>query len=63
MRSVRLSTFWKLQLIGWTGFYVAMAFSRMGRFPLSYMLTAKVVLTLLGIAASLALRVSTWRFC
>ena len=56
MRSVRLSPFWKLQLIGWSGFYVAMAFSRMGRFPLSYMLTAKVALTLLGVAASLALR-------
>ena len=56
MRSLRLSSFWKLQLIGWTGFYVAMAFSRMGRFPLSYMLAAKVALTLLGIAASLALR-------
>ncbi len=56
MRSVHLFTFWKLQLIGWAGFYVAMAFSRMGRFPLSYMLTAKVALTLLGVAASLALR-------
>ncbi|MGQ0643047.1 MAG: sensor histidine kinase [Gemmatimonadaceae bacterium] len=50
------STFWTLQLVGWTGFYVAMAFSRLGRFPLTYMLTAKVVLTLLGVTASLALR-------
>jgi LytS/YehU family sensor histidine kinase len=56
MRRARLSTFWTLQLIGWSGFYVAMAFSRMGRFPLSYMLTAKVALTVLGIGASLALR-------
>ena len=56
MRRPRLSTFWTLQLIGWSGFYVAMAFSRIGRFPLSYMMSAKVALTLLGVAASLALR-------
>ncbi len=56
MRRPSLSTFWSLQLVGWSGFYVAMAFSRIGRFPLSYMLTTKVVLTLLGVAASLALR-------
>jgi LytS/YehU family sensor histidine kinase len=56
MKRPRLSTFWALQLVGWSGFYVAMAFSRLGRFPLSYMLTAKVALTLLGVMASLALR-------
>jgi LytS/YehU family sensor histidine kinase len=56
MRRFQLSTFWTLQLVGWSGFYVAMAFSRIGRFPLTYMLTAKVVLTLLGVVASLALR-------
>ncbi len=56
MQRVRLSTFWSLQLVGWSGFYVAMAFSRIGRFPLSYMLTTKVVLTLLGVGASLGLR-------
>ncbi|MGH7696320.1 MAG: hypothetical protein ACRENH_15150, partial [Gemmatimonadaceae bacterium] len=56
MKRRRLSTFWTLQLIGWSGFYVAMAFSRIGRFPLSYMLSTKVALTLLGVAASLALR-------
>lgn len=56
MKRPRLSTIWTLQLVGWSGFYVAMAFSRIGRFPLSYMLTAKVVLTLLGVMASLALR-------
>lgn len=56
MRRPKLSTFWTLQLIGWSGFYVAMAFSRVGRFPLTYMLSNKVVLTLLGVAASLVLR-------
>jgi LytS/YehU family sensor histidine kinase len=56
MTRPRLSAFWTLQLIGWSGFYVAMAFSRIGRFPMSYMLTTKVVLTLLGVMASLALR-------
>jgi hypothetical protein len=56
MRRLQLSTFWTLQLVGWTGFYIAMAFSRIGRFPLSYMLASKTGLTLLGVAASLALR-------
>lgn len=56
MRRARLSPFWSLQLIGWTGFYAAMAFSRVGRFPLSYMLTSKLALTLLGVGASLLLR-------
>ncbi len=56
MQRPRLSTFWTLQLVGWSGFYVAMAFSRIGRFPLSYMLTTKVALTLLGVGASLVLR-------
>lgn len=49
-------SFWQLQLLGWTGFFVAMAFSRMGRYPLAYMLIEKLLLTLLGVVASLALR-------
>lgn len=56
MRRSPLGNFWLLQLAGWSGFYVAMAFSRMGRIPLPYMLTSKVLLTALGVAASLALR-------
>lgn len=56
MRRTPLANFWLLQLAGWTGFYVSMAFSRMGRFPLSYMLTSKVLLTALGVGASLVLR-------
>jgi two-component system, LytTR family, sensor kinase len=51
-----LPSFWTLQLLGWSGYFVAMAFSRIGRFPLSYMFSEKLLLTLLGIAISLALR-------
>lgn len=32
-RGRTLPTFWMLQLLGWTGYFVAMAFSRIGRFP------------------------------
>jgi two-component system, LytTR family, sensor kinase len=52
----QLSQFWKLQLAGWGAFYVAMALSRVGRFPLLYMLTEKLPLTVLGLGASLVLR-------
>lgn len=55
-RGRALPSFWTLQLLGWSGYYVAMAFSRIGRFPLSYMLAEKLLLTLLGVAVSLALR-------
>ena len=51
-----LPSFWKLQLLGWSAFLVAMSFSRVGRFPLSYMLVEKLLLTVLGVVASLALR-------
>ncbi len=54
--AIRLSPFWRLQLAGWAAFYVAMSFSRVGRFPLAYMLAEKGALTLLGIGASLVLR-------
>ncbi len=56
-RDRSLPSFWTLQLLGWTGYFVAMAFSRIGRFPLSYMLAEKLLLTLLGVAISLVLRV------
>ncbi|MDB4892636.1 MAG: histidine kinase internal region [Gemmatimonadetes bacterium] len=55
-RGHALPSFWTLQLLGWSGYYVAMAFSRIGRFPLSYMLAEKLLLTLLGVIISLALR-------
>lgn len=51
-----LPSFWTCQLLGWSGYYVAMAFSRMGRYPLSYMFAEKAALTLLGVAISLVLR-------
>jgi two-component system LytT family sensor kinase len=51
-----LSLFWRLQLAGWGAFYVAMAFSRVGRYPLAYMLLEKIPLTIGGLAASLVLR-------
>ena len=51
-----LPSFWTLQVLGWAGYFVAMAFSRIGRFPLSYMLAEKLVLALLGVAMSLVLR-------
>lgn len=56
MTTRRTPSFWQLQLLGWTGFFVAMAFSRVGRYPLAYMLTEKLLLTLLGVVASLVLR-------
>jgi signal transduction histidine kinase len=45
-------TFWRLQLIGWTAFWVAMAGSRVGRFPLSYMIASKGVFAALGCVIS-----------
>ncbi len=48
--------FWTLQLAGWSAFYLAMSFSRIGSFPLSYMLVDKLALTLLGVVASMLLR-------
>ncbi|MEP7001288.1 MAG: hypothetical protein ABI969_12465 [bacterium] len=41
-------SFWQLQLSGWSGYYVAMAFSRIGRFPIQYMLTEKLLLSVPG---------------
>jgi two-component system LytT family sensor kinase len=55
-RGPSLPSFWTLQLLGWAGYFVAMAFSRIGRFPLSFMFAEKLLLTLLGVAISLILR-------
>jgi hypothetical protein len=49
--------FWLFQAAGWSAYYVAMTFSRVGRFPLRYMATTMLVQTLLGLGASLLL----WR--
>jgi len=48
---MRLS-FWRLQLIGWAAFWVAMAGSRVGRFPLSFMIASKGVFAALGCVIS-----------
>ena len=50
------SQFWTLQLGGWLALGVAMALSRVGRYPLAYMVTTKTALALLGLVVSLGLR-------
>ena len=56
-RRAPLPSFWQLQLVGWTAYFFSMAFSRIGRFPLSYMLAEKSLLAGLGVVISLGLRV------
>ncbi|MEZ4585526.1 MAG: histidine kinase [Gemmatimonadales bacterium] len=51
-----LDRFWTLQLLGWGSYAVAMAISRLGIFPLGYMMVSKTLLALLGLGCSLALR-------
>jgi two-component system, LytTR family, sensor kinase len=41
--------FWRLQLAGWLAYAAAMAISRVGRFPLPYMIASKTLLALLGL--------------
>jgi len=50
----RLSLFWLLQLGGWLAFGGAMALSRIGVFPLWYMVINKTILATLGLARRLA---------
>ena len=50
------SSFWLLQAAGWGAFTVAMTFSRIGSFPLGYMIVAKSTLALMGLVVSLGLR-------
>ena len=42
-------TFWRLQLLGWGAFWLAMTWSRVGRFPLIYMAASKAVMAALGL--------------
>jgi two-component system, LytTR family, sensor kinase len=49
--------FWRLQLGGWLAFGASMALSRLGRYPLDYMIATKVALAASGLAVSLLLRV------
>lgn len=54
---VMKGTFWRLQLIGWGAFWLAMMGSRVGRFPFSYMIVTKGVFAALGLLyTSLLLR-------
>jgi anti-sigma regulatory factor (Ser/Thr protein kinase) len=52
-----LPRFWVLQGAGWLAFGVAMTLSRVGVYPIGFMIVAKGVLTALGFLASLVL----WR--
>jgi LytS/YehU family sensor histidine kinase len=48
--TVREASFWPLQLGGWLAFAIAMSASRVGRFPLTYMIASKGVMAVIGIA-------------
>jgi two-component system, LytTR family, sensor kinase len=50
------SLFWPLQVGGWAAFGTAMALSRVGIYPLDYMVVSKGMLAGLGFAATLGLR-------
>ena len=52
----RLPPFWLLHTGGWLAYGVAMSLSRVGMFPLSYMVVAKGVLMVNGFILSLSLR-------
>jgi two-component system, LytTR family, sensor kinase len=47
--------FWPLQIGGWLAFGVAMALSRVGRYPIDYMIATKLSLTAIGFVLSLGL--------
>jgi signal transduction histidine kinase len=51
LTAMRVS-FWRLQLLGWAAFWLAMSFSRVGRFPLIYMMASKLVMALIGLAVT-----------
>lgn len=48
--------FWTLHLSGWAAFGVGMALSRVGRYPIDYMIATKAVLAISGALLALALR-------
>jgi signal transduction histidine kinase len=48
--------FWPLQIGGWLAFGIAMALSRVGRYPIDYMVATKLALTAIGFVLSLGLR-------
>jgi two-component system LytT family sensor kinase len=51
-----LPPFWVLHLGGWAAYGLAMSVSRIGMFPLDYMVVSKGLLTVLGLSLSLGLR-------
>jgi len=51
-----LPSFWLLHTAGWLAYGIAMAFSRIGMFPLSFMIVAKGILMISGFVLSLPLR-------
>jgi two-component system LytT family sensor kinase len=42
-------SFWRLQWIGWAAFWLAMTWTRVGRFPLLYMAVSKAVMAIIGL--------------
>lgn len=52
----RTRVFWTLQVVGWIAFGVAMALSRVGRYPIDYMIATKAVLAASGLIVSLGMR-------
>jgi signal transduction histidine kinase len=56
MTSSTRHLFWPLQIGGWLAFGVAMALSRVGRYPIDYMIATKLALTAIGFVLSLGLR-------
>jgi len=48
--------FWVFQIAGWASYWIAMMSSRVGIFPLRYMIVSKGVLAAAGFACSLVLR-------
>jgi signal transduction histidine kinase len=54
--STRDSPFWLLQFGGWLALAVAMALSRVGRYPIDYMVATKLVMASLGFVVSLGMR-------
>lgn len=42
-------SFWRFQLLGWAAFWLAMSLSRIGRFPLAYMVSSKGMMVIIGL--------------
>ena len=55
-RPTALPSFWLLHTSGWLAYGLAMTLSRVGMFPLSYMVVAKGALMVMGFIISLGLR-------